>query len=162
MLTMVVAVVALTLLLLVLGAIVRYSVVSSWRTRAAGNRVGHPDPVGVERVCGFAVPADLVQLYREGSLTRLVEFSLVDKSQQPNKIWFFGGFYPLTSQDVLEQRKLHGITTGIPIADDLEKGVYFVVQDGRVMFRPAGREPEEQVAPSAEALSLFQVKDEEA
>jgi hypothetical protein len=163
MLPIVVAVVAVAILLLVLGAIVRFSIVSSWRTRGARDRLSQPDAAGVERVCGFPVPADLVQMYREGSLTRLVEFSLVDKSQQPNKTWFFGGFYPLTSQDVLEQRKIHGITAGIPIADDMDKGVYFVTRDGRVMFRPPGRKPAEtQVASSAEALSRFEVTEEEA
>lgn len=163
MLPIVVAVVAAALLLLVLGAIVRFSIVSSWRTRGSGDRLSQPEPAGVERVCGFPVPPDLVQMYREGSLTRLVEFSLVDRSQKPNKTWFFGGFHPLTSQDVLEQRKLHGITTGIPIADDMDKGVYFVTRDGRIMFRPSGRKPAEtEVAPSAEALSRFEVADAQA
>ena len=161
MLTIIVAVVALAILLLVFGAIVRYSIVSSLRTRGAGDRLGHPDAAGVERVCGFPPPPDLIQMYRDERLTRLVEFSLVDKTQQPNKTWFFGGFYPLTSQDVLEQRKIHGITMGIPIADDMDKGVYFVTRDGRIMFRPAGRKPAEtEVAPSAEALSRFDVADE--
>jgi hypothetical protein len=163
MLTILVAVVALAILLLVLGAIVRFSIVSSWRTRGARDRLGHPDAAGLERVFGFPPPADLVQMYREGSLTQLVEFWLVDKTQQPNKTWFFGGFYPLTTQDVLEQRKIHGITIGIPIADDMDKGVYFVTRDGRIMFRPAGRKPDEtEVAPSAEALSRFEVADEPA
>ena len=163
MLPTVVAVVAVAILLLVVGAIVRFSIVSSWRTRGAGDRLSRPDAEGVERVCGFPPPGDLVQMYREGSLTRLVEVALVDKTQQPNKTWFIGGFYPLTSQDVLERRKIHGITTGIPIADDMDKGVYFVTREGRIMFRPPGRNPEEmEVAPSAEAFSRFEVAEEGA
>lgn len=162
MLTIIVAVVALSMLIIVLGAVVRFSVVSSWRKRGAGDRLSHPDAAGVERVCGFPPPADLVQMYQKGSLTRLVEVSLVDKTQQPNKTWFVGGFYPLTSQDVLEQRTIHGITTGIPIADDMDKGVYLVTREGRIMFRPAGRKPDEtEVAPSAEAFSRFEVAEEE-
>lgn len=161
MLTIIAAVVAVVMLLLVLGAIVRFSIVSSWRTRDARDRLTQPDAAGVERVCGFPPPADLIQMYREGLLTRLAEFSLVDKSQQPNKTWFFGGFYPLTSPDILEQRKVHGITAGIPIADDMDKGVYFVSRDGKIMFRPSGRKPAEiEVAPSAEALSRFEVANE--
>lgn len=163
MLTIIVAIVSVAMLILVLGAIVRFSILSSWRTRGARDRLSHPDAAGVEKVCGFPPPPDLVQMYRQGSLTRLVEFSLVDKTQQPNKTWFFGGFYPLTSQDVLEQRRIHGITTGIPIADDMDKGVYFVARDGRVMFRPAGRKPDEtEVAPSAEVLSRFEAVGKEA
>ena len=161
MLTIIVAVVAVAMLLLVLDAIVRFSIVSSRRTRVAGDRLSRPDAAGVERVCGFPPPADLVQMYRERSLTRLVEVSLIDKTQQPNKTWFFGGFYPLTSQDVLEQRKIHGITRGIPFADDMDKGVYLVTREGRIMFRPAGRKADEmEVAPSAEALSRFEVAEE--
>jgi hypothetical protein len=163
MLPIIVAVLAVAILLLVLGAIVRFSIVSSWRTRGSSDRLSQLDAEGVERVCGFPVPEDLVELYREGSLTRLVEFSLVDRHQQPNKRWFFGGFYPLTSQDVLEQRKIHGITTGIPIADDMDKGVYVVTREGTIMFRPPGRKhADTQVASSAEALSRFEVTEEEA
>jgi hypothetical protein len=45
----------------------------------------------------------------------------------------------------------------------MDKGVYFVTHDGRIMFRPPGRKPTEtQVAPSAEALSRFEVTEEEA
>ena len=86
---------------------------------------------------------------------------MVDRTQQPSKTWFFGGFYPLTGQDVLENRKIHGLTTGIPIADDRNKGVYFVPRDGRIMFRPAGHKPDEaEVAPSAEALARFEIADD--
>jgi hypothetical protein len=161
LLLIVVAVVAIATLLLLLGAIIRFSIVSSWRTRGGRDRLSQPDVVGVGRVCGFSVPEDLVQFYREGSLTRLVEFSLVDKSKEPNLTWSFGGFYPLTSQDVMEQRRIHGITAGIPIADDMNKGVYFVNRDGRIMFRPPGRKrAETEVALSAEALSHFEVAEE--
>lgn len=161
MLNIIVAIIAFSLLLLLLLAIFRFSIVSSARMRGAGYRLTRPDAAGVERVCGFPPPSDLVQMYREGLLTRHVEVTLVDKTQQPNKMWFFGGFYPLTSQDVLEQRKVHGITSGIPIADDMDKGVYLVNRDGRVMFRPAGRNPKEtEVAPSAEALSRFEVAED--
>jgi len=37
----------------------------------------------------------------------------------------------LTGRDVLEQRKIHGIDTGIPVADDMDKGVYFVTPMGK-------------------------------
>lgn len=78
------------------------------------------------KVCGFSPPADLVQMYREESLTRRVDISLVGNAQQPHRTWSFGSFYPLTGQDTLEQRTIHGITTGIPIADDRDKGTYLV------------------------------------
>lgn len=156
------AILAIALLLLVLGAIVRFSILSSWRTRGANNRLSEPDVAGVERVCGFPPPADLVEMYRAGTLTSRVEFSLVDRTRQPHQTWFFGGFYPLTAGDVAEQRKIHGLTSGIPIADDLDKGVYFVTRDGAVMFRPAGRNaPVTEVAPSAAALTKFEIQQED-
>ena len=149
-------IVVVALLLLVLGAIVRFSIVSPLRTRHANNRLRDPDIAGVERICGFPPPADLVRLYRDGVLIDRVELSLVDESKQPQKTWFIGGFYPLTARDVSEQRKVHGISDGIPIADDLDKGVYFVTRDGRIMFRPPGRDAlTVEVAPSATALSRF-------
>jgi len=163
MLNVVVAIIAIMMLALVLGAVVRFSVVSSWRTRNAEDRLSHPDVDGVERACGFPPPADLVRMYRERSLTTLAEFSLVDTARNPHQTWSFGGFYPLTYKDVSEQRKIHGITTGIPIADDMAKGVYYVTSTGTIRFRPPGRNAtEREVAPSAEALSRFQIVDEEA
>jgi len=153
-----VSVLAAALLLLVLGAIVRFSIVSPVRMRGAHDRLQDPDAAGVERVCGFPPPPDLVELYRDGALTRRSEFALVDTTREPARTWSFGGFYPLTGQDVMEQRKVHRITTGIPIADDLDKGVYFVTRDGRIMFRPPGCATSEvEVAPSATALSRFEV-----
>lgn len=127
-------VLALIAAILVLAVIVRFSIVLAWRTRGASHRLARPDVEGVERVCGFPPPADLVH----------------------PRTWFFGGFYPLTASDVLEQRRLHRLVSGIPIADDLDKGVYFVDRGGRVLFRPAGRNVESLVvAESAEALSRF-------
>ena len=162
MLNVVVAVVAMLLLVVTMGTVIRFAVLSPLRRRDARQRLEEPDADGVEQACGFPPPADLVRLYREGSLTRLVEFSLVDKTQHPNKRWSFGEFYPLTYKDVLARRKIHGITAGIPIAGDMDKGVYYAISSGRIVFRPAGRKPvEAEVAPSAEALARFDVVDEE-
>ncbi len=56
-----------------------------------------------------------------------------------------------------------GIDVGIPIADDMDKGVYFVTPDGKVMFRPPGRGAADiEVAPSAAALSRFEVLDSDS
>jgi hypothetical protein len=136
MLVIIVSIVFVGLLLLVLIAIIRFSLVSSLRMRGTADRLQQHDADAVERICGFPPPIDLLQMYREGRLPRLVEFSLIDKSQQPSKTWFVGGFYPLTGPDVLEQRKIHGISDGIPMADDLGEGVYFVDRHGAILFRP--------------------------
>jgi hypothetical protein len=71
-------------------------------------------------------------------------------------------FLPLTGRDVSEQKKVHGVLGGIPIADDLNKGVYFVTPGGKIMFRPPGRDARSiEVAPSATALSRFEVLENE-
>lgn len=146
----------------VLATIMRFSIISSWRLRNARKRLRRPDPSSVERVCAFAPPPTLITFYRDSPLIDRVEFALVDRRQEPPRKWVIGGFYPLTGRDASEQRKTHGLTMGIPIADDLAKGVYFVAADGRILFRPAGRKASPvEVAASAQALSEFSVIDEE-
>lgn len=158
MLVIVVTIVAVSVLLLLLGAILRYSLVSGLRTKDARLRLRNVDVQGVERVCGFAVPSDLIEMYRTSTLVELVELSLADNTQQPSRRWSFAGFYPLTGRDVQEQRKIHGVSDGIPIAADLAKGVYFVPSDGRIMFRPPGRNVRAvEVARSARHLAEFEV-----
>ena len=67
MLTIVVSIVAIGVLVLVLDAIVRFSIVSPLRTRNMAARVHELELPGVEQACGFAPPADLVRLYSDGS-----------------------------------------------------------------------------------------------
>jgi hypothetical protein len=49
--------------------------------------------------------------------------SPLDHSKGPAAIWPIGAFSPLTPRDVLEMTKVSGVKNGIPIADDLDKGM---------------------------------------
>jgi len=144
----------LVLLVLLLGAIVRYSVVSPHRIRDAAARLRTPDPEGVERACGMRPPDDLVSLYKEAPFIDRAEFYLVDVSTTPSKAWFFAGFNPLTFVDVAEQRRITGVKEGIPIADDLEKGTYYVTERGEIKLR--SRSGEVVVARSVRDLGAFE------
>jgi hypothetical protein len=112
-----VALVAVGLLLLLLGAIIRFSVISPRRTRGSRSRLRQPDAPGVADLCGFQPPADLVDLYRVTPFVERVEFQLVDERQSPPRRFDIGAFIPLTPRDVREARAVHGIRDGIPIAD---------------------------------------------
>jgi len=142
------------MLLLVLGAIVRFSIVSSVRTRGARGRLRRPDPAGVASICGFAPPPELVELFARAPYVERMEFALVDSALQ--RRWTIGEFIPLTKRDVSEARVVHGVSDGIPIADDGDKGAYIVLPNGAVIFRsPSASGGESIVAESVEALRSF-------
>lgn len=148
-------------LLLLLGAIIRFSIVSPARLRGATARLRHPEPEAVEKICGFPLPASLAALYREAPFITQGEFYLVDTSKQPPVEWFIGSFFPLTKLDVSEQRKVFGIRDAIPIADDLDKGVYVVDRSGAVKLRLPGRPPKsKEVSKTVAAFAAFEAKEE--
>ena len=156
-----VAVLLVGFLLFLLGAIVRLSIISPRRTRGGGARLRDPDPAGVQTVCGFSPQPELVQMYRDSPIVTLAEAYLVDRSKTPPKAWFIGGFSPLTAADVLERRKISGVTSGIPIADDLGKGTYFVTPTGSVMLRSPGvPDGEIEVAPTLRAFGSFEPRED--
>jgi hypothetical protein len=126
-------------LLVVLWAIVRFSIVSPLRVRGASARLRKPDAKGVERICGFCPPDDLVQFYLRSPLVTREEVSLLDRSSATPKEWFVGSFFPLTAIDAAENLRVFGVSGVIPIADDQAKGVYLVESSGSVVFRPSGR-----------------------
>ena len=140
----------------VLYGIIRFSVISPIKTKGAKERLRHPEPHGIETVSGFSPSAELLAFYQQAPFLEDVEFYLLDRSKQPSIAWSIGGFSPLTVVDVRENRKVSGVN-GIPIADDLDGGVYFVATDGRVMLSSRnvpGREVE--VAPSVTVFANFE------
>jgi hypothetical protein len=151
-----VALVAVVLLLLLPGGIVRFSVISAARARASRSRLRQPDAPGVAGLCGFHPPADLVDLYRVMPFVERVEFQLVDERQSPPRRFDVGAFIPLTPRDVREARAVHGIRDGIPIADDGDMGSYVLLPSGAIVLRSPnvpGREV--AVAASASELKAF-------
>jgi len=134
MLGSLVTVVLIGFALMVLFAIVRFSIISPARTRGADRRLRHPQPDGIEQICSFSPSPGLVDFYRNADVIERTEFYFVDESKQPAAAWFIGGFTPLTPQDVRERVKIVRVD-GIPIADDLDKGVYYMTRDGTIRLR---------------------------
>ena len=163
--TQVIAVVVLILLisafLLVLGAIIRFSIISPIRTRGAKNRLRSPNLEGIEQLCGFAPPEDLVTLYRTAPFIESTEFDLVDPNRIPPKAWFIGIFNPLSLIDIREQRTITRVP-GIPIAVDGERGQYYVSQTGAVLLRsPDKAGGDVEVASTIAAFATFEKREEQ-
>jgi hypothetical protein len=145
--------------LLLLGAIIRFSIISGLRTKSAPMRLRNPNLSGVEQVCGFSLPSDLASFFEEMAFIERTEFELVDDSKTPPRVWPIGSFIPLTPRDVRESRKVSGVP-GVPIAGDLDKGTYFVVETGAVRYRsPDMRPGEVTVASSIAELRRFKARE---
>jgi hypothetical protein len=157
LLTALAILVAVAPLLLLLWSILRFSIISQWRTRGAEKRLRRPLSREVERTCGFSPPRELVEMYKKAPFVEMTEFHMVDRSKTPVKAWLIGGFSPLTAVDILERRAASGVSEGIPIADDLGQGVYLVTRDGAVIFRENGSDDPEEVATGAREFAGFEV-----
>jgi hypothetical protein len=145
--------------LLVLGAILRFSVLSQWRLRGSRQLLRSPDLDSVQRICGFTIPLALDRMYREASFIDKSEFELVDTSASPPTAWTIGAFNALTPPAVREWRSISGVP-GVPLADDLDKGVYFVSASGSVMLAsPNVDGGKVLVAPSVEEFAMFEARE---
>lgn len=154
----IIAVAVLVLLLLVLGAMIRFSFISPHRTKGARQRLRRPDIRGLEGLCGFSPPPELVAFYKEAPFVELTEFTIIDHSKTPPAEWVIGTFHPLTLVDVKEGIAASGVP-GIPIAIDIEKGTYFVDRAGSVkVSSPNTKERETLVAPSIGEFAKFEVR----
>jgi hypothetical protein len=154
----IIAVAVIALLLVTLGAIIRFSFISPRRTKGARQRLRRPDIRGLEALCGFSPPSELVAFYKEAPFVELTEFTLIDRSQTPAKEWIIGTFHPLTLIDVKEGIASSGVP-GIPIAIDIEKGTYFVDKAGSVkLSSPNTKERETLIAPNIGEFAKFEVR----
>ena len=148
----------LAFLLLFLGVILRFSFIGPRRTRGARQRLRHPDIRGLEALCGFRPPPELIAFYKETPFIELTEFSLLDHSQTPPAEWIVGAFDPLTLVDTRELLKASG-APGIPIAIDIEKGTYYVDRAGTVrLFSPNVEGNDAPVASSISEFATFEVR----
>jgi hypothetical protein len=118
-------------MLALLWSIVRFSLISRVKTGNAQDRLRHPDPAGVEKECGIDVPAELADLYTTAPFVERFEFELVDGHRQPPRVWPIGQFIPLSPIDAREWRVITR-APGVPLATDLDKGVYFLNANGQV------------------------------
>jgi hypothetical protein len=144
------------LLLWLLSTIIRFSLISPLRTKGAKQRLRSPDPSGAASVVGFAPPQALVDFYRHSTLIDRQEFTLLDRSTSPPARWPIGGFIPLSAIDTKEAITVSGIRRGIPIADDLDKGVYYVDESGAVILSsPDSPQRHRRVAPDVATFAGF-------
>ncbi len=143
--------------LFLLWGIIRFSIVSKWRTRGATDFLRKPDIAGVSAACGFAVPSELGDFYREVAFIDQGEFDLVDPGQSPPKRWFIGEFLPLIPAVAKEWRAI-GRVKGLPIATDMNKGIYCLSGSGAVTLEsPNVAGGSVVVASSIEDLRRFRV-----
>ena len=137
-------------------AVVRFSIISPAKTRGATNRLRNPQPGGVEEICGFAPSPELLAFYKQAPFIESMEFHLVDRAKTPPAIWSIGAFSPLTPLDVREKRSLARVD-GIPIADDLDKGMYYITKSGAVrLWSPNVPWNDVEVAPNITVLLGFE------
>lgn len=147
-------------LLALLYAIVRFSIISPAKTRGAANRLRSPQADGIGAIVGFAPSPALVGFYREAPFIESIEFYLVDRSKTPPAVWPIGAFSPLTPQDVRENRTVVPVD-GIPIADDMDKGTYYVTNRGAVrLWSPDVPANDVEVAPTISSFLGFERRDE--
>lgn len=118
--------------LFVLGAVVRFSVVSPLRTRGAEARLRSPEPSAVAGLVGFPLPTLLVEFYRTSPL--VVESGLMVGTDRAETTCTIARFIPMTARDVREWRVISGVD-GLPFAVDDDKGTFYLAPDGSVRWR---------------------------
>jgi hypothetical protein len=150
----------IALVLVGLGAMIRFAFISPRRTKGARQRLRRPDIRGLEALCGFPAPPELVAFYKEAPIVELTEFKLLDHSKTPTKEWMIGTFEPLTLVDTRELLKASGVP-GIPFAVDIEKGTYYVDRDGTVrLLSPNVKGEEALVASSISDFAKFEARED--
>ena len=142
-------------LLFLLYMIVRLSIIAPILTRGSKKRLRKPDLNGVEKLVGFCPSASLVDFYKNWPFLEKTEYYLVDKTRSAN--WFIGGFMPLAKIDIKEWLNVAG-KHGLPIAENSDKGTYFIQRDGSIeLWSPNVSGGHSVVAHSIEELMLFKV-----
>jgi hypothetical protein len=103
-------------------------------TRGADARLRHPAPSEVAGIVGFAPPADLVHFFEQAPFVDRGEFQVVDRADGEDRAWDIGRFIPLAARDVRVAMAISSVKHAIPIAYDMDKGVYVVTPDGAVVL----------------------------
>jgi hypothetical protein len=150
----------LAFMIFLLVAFLRFTVVSDWRTRGAEGRLRYPAPSEVAGIVGFAPPADLVPFFEQAPFVERGEFQLVDRAHGAGRAWDISHFTPLTARDVREALANCHLTQVIPIAWDMDKGVYVVTREGAVILdspNVPGRQV--QVAATVREFGRFEPRD---
>jgi hypothetical protein len=146
----------------VLLAIIRFSIISSRRTRGAKGRLHRPNLAEVEAKWNIKLPAALEALYAS-ALVESAEQYLAAPGADREHAWHFYKFIPLTVRDLSESLKIAKVP-GLPIAIDGDKGAYYLpfaqLKEGAtppVLLRtPDQKGQDVEIAASVEELMKFE------
>jgi hypothetical protein len=108
----------------VLLAIVRFSIISPMLARNARGRLHKPDLPEFEAKWNVKLPAALEALYAS-ELMDSAEVYLGPLGANAKQSWHFYKFFPLTVRDLSEQLKIARVP-GLPIASDGDKGIFYL------------------------------------
>ena len=128
--------------------------------RGAEGRLRYPTPLEVAGVVGFAPPVDLVKFFEQAPFVHRREFQLLDRAAGADRVWDIGLFIPLTARDVRVGMAISNVKHVIPIAWDMDKGVYVVTREGAVILdtpNVPGRQV--RVAASAREFQRFEARE---
>lgn len=153
------------LLAAVLWLFIRYSIVSSIRTKGWHGRLQHPKVAELERELQVKIPQSLESYFHSDIVSRVELYLAAPGSVEP-EWWFVARFVPLTTRDQNEQRKIAKVH-GLIIACDGSAGQYYVPfepmrhgGDLPVLLRsPNLKNMETVVAPRFEDFAAFLPKD---
>jgi hypothetical protein len=146
--------------IVVLLMIVRFSIISPWLTRKAGERLHNPNRAEVEKKWNIKLPAALETLYAS-KLVESAEIYLAAPGADAQSSRHFYKFFPMTARDLSEQMKVTGVP-GLPIASDGDKGTYYLpfaqLRDEKtvpVILRTPNEKEDVEVAASIEEFLKF-------
>ena len=159
------AVVVCLSLLLVLGAIIRFSLVGAARTKGWQARLRKPQRSEVEAKWHVKLPESL-ETYFRGEIVARSNFYLAPPGSKESEWWDVERFVPLTCRDLSEWRAATAVP-GLPIAIDGSKGTYYIPFEALrrhlsfpILLRLPGRKREDKsVATSFEEFMQFEPRE---
>jgi hypothetical protein len=150
-------------LLLVLGAIIRFSFLGAARRSGWEQRLENPQRANVEVKWGVRLPESL-ETYFQSETVRRSDFYFAPIGTKKSECWYIERFLPLTPRDVSEWISATNVP-GIPIAIDASKGTYYLPfeslrqQKSPVLLRLPGRKRNEvKVASTFDEFVRFEPK----
>ena len=120
----VLAIVVCATLLLVLGAIIRFSFIGAARKKGSQQRLQKPQRAEVEAKWRSKLPESL-ETYFQSDIVRRSDFYLAPTGTKESEWWYIERFLPLTPRDLSEWISTTNVP-GIPIAIDASKGTYYL------------------------------------
>jgi len=147
-----------------LGCLVIYAMISGARmqrsVKADRQHLRQPSVEALAPRLAPEVARDVAQFYREATFVEQQEFVLIDERETRPTAWRVGEFYPITERVVRRFSALWRTQAGVPIADDMSKGTYFVEPDGTVILRVTWKNEPIGVTDSVRRLAAMTVTED--